>query len=287
MIKSKKKKMSTCSFCSKQIEPETPCEKCLQISHADCPFRPDNLCSACNPVCIACDGDCTCQDLSELEEFSSASENESFGDQMSTTSAESSVYEEPEEYDTDEDIMAEIVRERLLNGWDSEEDFESGPSSDHEHEEEMLIAETAAIQNDYNMKSFGRSNENFIAPPITQDPITQDFDVDVKKVGELAFNGKWAVVENPKTPKPDVKKTPVSVSSNPWAALSAIKQQSSGSAFSNPFSTNPSPSLFSTKKEKKSVLLTPFKLSLDGSPATVKSSPFSTPRPPSSVTLTY
>jgi hypothetical protein len=255
---------------------QKPCKKCMQIPHLNCPVLGNNDCDECS-TCILCEGNCNCGILSELEEFSSASENESFGEQFSSSSEESSVYEEPEEYDTDEDIMAEIVRERLLNGWDSEEDFESLPSSDHENEQEILMAETAAIQNDYNMKSFG-NNETCIAP-VTRDPITQDFDVDVKKVGELAFNGKWAVNTDPKTPKSSVRKTPVS--SNPWAALSAIKQQSSGSAFSNAFASNPSPSLFaaSKKKEKKSLLSTPFQLNLGGSPATVKSSPFASPKP--------
>lgn len=63
-----------------------------------------------------------------------------------TDSAESSVYEEPEDENSDEDIMVEIVRERLLNGWEDSEEEDFFSVSDHENEDRMLQSETAAIQ---------------------------------------------------------------------------------------------------------------------------------------------
>ena len=75
----------------------------------------------------------------------------------SLESEESSVYEEPENiaFEDEEGVMAELVREKLLNGWENESDeyFEEAEdffdaASNLENEEIVLEQETLAIQED-------------------------------------------------------------------------------------------------------------------------------------------
>lgn len=75
------------------------------------------------------------------------SDSDSSAESFEESSDESSVYEEPENESekSDEDLITDIVREKLLNGWsDSNEEF----SDDEEDEFNILKQETAAIKAD-------------------------------------------------------------------------------------------------------------------------------------------
>jgi hypothetical protein len=106
--------------------------------------------------CIVCESGCQCEsvgktnsvfgvELHRLFDGSDDSEEElnlqrdgfwAESDSDQTLTSTSSVYEEPSDIDSDEDIMVEIVRDRLLNGWTSEE----------EEEEELIFEDFFEIE---------------------------------------------------------------------------------------------------------------------------------------------
>jgi hypothetical protein len=167
-------------------------------------------------------------------------------DSEGTMTSTSSVYEEPSDNDSEEDIMVEIVRDRLMNGWTSEE----------EEEEEDLILEELFHDQDVEIASFEVSSSvemqeeleveevevvevKVEEPEVKKVPVVKvDMPVTPKivKVEEKRKSGSQSTLFNSQvdiTPKPKIElNSKITSSSNPWLALAAMNKSSS---FASPF----------------------------------------------------
>lgn len=157
-------------------------------------------------------------------------------EEWDSSSSESSVYEEPEDAGSDEDIMVEIIRERLLNGWSGDED------SDTSLELEDLFSAPSEIEN---IVLVEKIEEVVIVVPEPEElkPVNltqRSVGFEIKKThigpnGEILTttkNIKWQSQLDPTEPKKKKAfKVPPPVTppipSNPWLALSAMKMNSS------------------------------------------------------------
>jgi hypothetical protein len=180
-----------------------------------------------------------------VEEFSEALDNESVlekmdferdhfwvpeqsNDTMSTSS--SSVYEEPDDGTfSDDDIMAEIVKDRLLNGWTSEEDEEFDEFFELEEFVEPEIPLIVEPKKEPVVKKEVVQAQVKKQPVVKQEktPVTPKvIKIEDRKKGQSSvFNSQ--VELTPKQITPNTSTTP----SNPWLALAAMNMNSSFSPF--------------------------------------------------------
>ena len=195
--------------------------------------------------CLLCDGECTCRkskmrskgkkprtiiveddDASESDtpqvEYQVADmwvetgtdDDASLSELDFSTSSDESVYEEPDTengQNSDEDIMVEIVREKILNGWTSNE--EESSEDEYSHDEIFLTAHV----DEYPIK------DEIVETPIKSIAFEPESDDDETVKVEMSTESKKF-----KTPQNSSKGNnndahSSSTQSNPWVALAAIK----------------------------------------------------------------
>ena len=189
--------------------------------------------------CLLCDGECTCRrnskrgkskkpsiviDESESDENTpqleyqvtdmwietGTDDDASLSELDFSTSSDESVYEEPDQGQSDEDVMIEIVKEKILNGWTSNEEERS--EEDHAHEDFFFT-----FDEEYPIKA-EVFDEGIVSEPEITD---EDTKFDMNKIKSPQKTPK--VNENPNTT------TTPSLPANPWVALAAIKNNAMNS----------------------------------------------------------
>ena len=190
-------------------------------------------------ACFLCDGDCTCRkgkkpsaiqvdDVDDEESVvadtpqveyrvadmwveTGTDDDASLSELDFSTSSDESVYEEPDTLPdcySDEDIMVEIVREKILNGWTSDE----VETSDHDAWSQEDVYLTAQ------MGAFDSTRELISATPLKRK--ADDLEQENEEETTVVISREKTPFKTPST----LNTTPVNSTSqqSPWVALASI-----------------------------------------------------------------